>query len=33
VLLLAAFGVGFEVAVQWMTRHVMPWYRRDEKAN
>jgi ABC-type nitrate/sulfonate/bicarbonate transport system permease component len=33
VLLLAAFGVGFEVLVQWMTRRFMPWYRRDEKAN
>jgi ABC-type nitrate/sulfonate/bicarbonate transport system permease component len=33
VLLLAAFGVGFEVAVQWMTRRFMPWYRRDEKAD
>ncbi len=33
VLLLAAFGVGFEVLVQWSTRHFMPWYRRDESAN
>ena len=32
VLLLAAFGVGFEVLVQWSTRHFMPWYRRDELA-
>jgi ABC-type nitrate/sulfonate/bicarbonate transport system permease component len=32
VLLLAGFGVGFEVLVQWATRHFMPWYRRDEKA-
>jgi NitT/TauT family transport system permease protein len=32
VLLLAAFGVGFEVLVQWSTRRFMPWYRRDEKA-
>jgi ABC-type nitrate/sulfonate/bicarbonate transport system permease component len=32
VLLLAAFGVGFEVLVQWTTRRFMPWYRRDEKA-
>ena len=31
VLLLAAFGVGFELLVQWATRHFMPWYRRDEK--
>jgi NitT/TauT family transport system permease protein len=33
VLLLAAFGVGFEVLVQWMTRRFMPWYRRDEKTD
>ena len=32
VLLLAAFGVSFEVLVQWATRRFMPWYRRDEKA-
>jgi ABC-type nitrate/sulfonate/bicarbonate transport system permease component len=32
VLLLAAFGVGFELLVVWATRHFMPWYRRDEKA-
>lgn len=31
VLLLAGFGVGFEVLVQWATRYFMPWYRRDEK--
>jgi ABC-type nitrate/sulfonate/bicarbonate transport system permease component len=31
VLLLAAFGVGFELLVQWATRRFMPWYRRDEK--
>ncbi len=31
VLLLAGFGVGFEVLVQWATRRFMPWYRRDEK--
>ena len=31
VLLLAAFGVGFEVLVQWTTRRFMPWYRRGEK--
>ena len=30
VLLLAAFGIGFELLVQWMTRRFMPWYRRDE---
>ena len=33
VLLLAAFGVSFELLVNWCTRHFMPWYRRDEKAN
>jgi ABC-type nitrate/sulfonate/bicarbonate transport system permease component len=32
VLLLAAFGVGFELMVNWCTRHFMPWYRRDEKS-
>jgi len=32
VLLLAAFGVGFELLVNWTTRRFMPWYRRDEKA-
>lgn len=31
VLLLAAFGVGFEFLVQWMTRRFMPWYRRDDR--
>lgn len=31
VLLLAAFGVGFELLVTWCTRRFMPWYRRDEK--
>jgi ABC-type nitrate/sulfonate/bicarbonate transport system permease component len=33
VLLLAGFGVGFELLVNWCTRHFMPWYRRDEKIN
>jgi ABC-type nitrate/sulfonate/bicarbonate transport system permease component len=33
VLLLAAFGVGFELMVNWCTRHFMPWYRRDEKTD
>ncbi|HEY5306812.1 MAG TPA: ABC transporter permease [Pseudolabrys sp.] len=28
VLLLAGFGVGFELLVNWCTRHFMPWYRR-----
>jgi NitT/TauT family transport system permease protein len=30
VLLLAAFGVGFDVLVNWITRRYLPWYRRDE---
>ncbi|MGB6350540.1 MAG: ABC transporter permease [Pseudolabrys sp.] len=33
VLLLAAFGVGFELLVNGATRRYMPWYRRDEKAS
>ena len=33
VLLLAPFGVGFELLVAWATRRFMPWYRRDEKAS
>jgi ABC-type nitrate/sulfonate/bicarbonate transport system permease component len=33
VLLLAAFGVGFELVVNWSTRRFLPWYRRDEKAD
>jgi ABC-type nitrate/sulfonate/bicarbonate transport system permease component len=32
VLLLAGFGVGFEILVGWSTRRFLPWYRRDEKA-
>jgi NitT/TauT family transport system permease protein len=32
VLLLAGFGVGFELLVNWCTRYFMPWYRRDEKS-
>jgi ABC-type nitrate/sulfonate/bicarbonate transport system permease component len=32
VLLLAGFGVGFEVLVGWGTTRLLPWYRRDEKA-
>ena len=28
VLLLAGFGVGFELLVNWCTQHFMPWYRR-----
>lgn len=30
VLVLAAFGVGFDALVNWSTRRFMPWYRRDE---
>jgi ABC-type nitrate/sulfonate/bicarbonate transport system permease component len=33
VVLLAAFGVGFELLVNWATRRFMPWYRRDEKTD
>ena len=33
VLLLAAFGVGFEVLIAWITRRYMPWYRRDERTD
>jgi ABC-type nitrate/sulfonate/bicarbonate transport system permease component len=33
VLLLAAFGVGFDSLVNWCTRRFMPWYRRDERAD
>jgi len=33
VLLLAGFGVGFELLVNWCTRRFMPWYRRDEKTS
>ncbi len=32
VLLLAGFGIGFELLVNWITRRFMPWYRRDEKS-
>lgn len=32
VLLLAGFGVGFDVLVNWATRRYLPWYRRDEIA-
>jgi ABC-type nitrate/sulfonate/bicarbonate transport system permease component len=28
VILLVAFGVGFELLVAWCTRRFMPWYRR-----
>ncbi len=33
VLLLAGFGVGFELLVNWTTRRFLPWYRRDEMAD
>jgi ABC-type nitrate/sulfonate/bicarbonate transport system permease component len=33
VLLLAAFGVGFELLVASMTKRLLPWYRRDEKTD
>jgi NitT/TauT family transport system permease protein len=33
VLLLAGFGVSFELLVKWCTRRFLPWYRRDEKAD
>ncbi len=33
VLLLAGFGVGFEVLVGWGTARFLPWYRRDEKSS
>lgn len=32
VLLLAAFGVGFDALVSRGTRQFLPWYRRDERA-
>jgi ABC-type nitrate/sulfonate/bicarbonate transport system permease component len=32
VLLLAAFGVGFDALVNSGTRRLLPWYRRDERA-
>ncbi len=33
VLLLAGFGVGFELLIVWCTRRFLPWYRRDEKTD
>jgi ABC-type nitrate/sulfonate/bicarbonate transport system permease component len=33
VLLLAGFGVGFELLVNRCTRRFLPWYRRDETAD
>ena len=32
VLLLAAFGVAFELLITWATRRYMPWYRRGDKS-
>ena len=32
VLLLAGFGVGFELLVNWSIRRFMPWYRRGDKS-
>jgi NitT/TauT family transport system permease protein len=32
VLLLAAFGVCFELLVFWITKRFMPWYRREDKS-
>jgi len=32
VLLLAGFGVGFEILVAWSTRHYLPWYRLEGMA-
>lgn len=29
VILLALFGVGFELFINWATRRFMPWYRRE----
>jgi ABC-type nitrate/sulfonate/bicarbonate transport system permease component len=33
VIFLAAFGVGFDTLVSSGTRHLLPWYRRDERPN
>jgi ABC-type nitrate/sulfonate/bicarbonate transport system permease component len=33
VLLLAAFGVAFELLVFWVTKKFMPWYRREDRTN
>lgn len=32
VLFLAAFGIGVDAVVGWLTRRFLPWYRRDEAA-
>jgi ABC-type nitrate/sulfonate/bicarbonate transport system permease component len=31
VLVLAFFGIGVEVAMNWATRRFMPWYRRERR--
>jgi ABC-type nitrate/sulfonate/bicarbonate transport system permease component len=33
VIFLAAFGLSFELVINSITRHFMPWYRRDEQSN
>jgi ABC-type nitrate/sulfonate/bicarbonate transport system permease component len=33
VLMLAAFGLGFEALVAFSTRTLLPWYRRDERGS
>jgi ABC-type nitrate/sulfonate/bicarbonate transport system permease component len=33
VVMLAAFGLGFEFTMTWILRHYFPWYRRDERAD
>jgi ABC-type nitrate/sulfonate/bicarbonate transport system permease component len=33
VMLLAGFGVGVDLLIQWSTRRFLPWYRRDERAS
>ncbi len=32
VVMLAAFGLGFESTMNWVLRRYFPWYRRDEAA-
>jgi ABC-type nitrate/sulfonate/bicarbonate transport system permease component len=31
VLLLAAFGIGFDALVAFSTRRFLPWYRREQR--
>jgi ABC-type nitrate/sulfonate/bicarbonate transport system permease component len=33
VIFLAAFGLSFELLINWITRRYMPWYRRDEQTS